>query len=98
MLERAIDRAVNTPAPTKQQYPALLFSGCQDTEFSYDTVVQRAAERRVHADGHRRACRTGAMTTPQALHDAIRKRLPSQSLPQTPQLFGSREAKNGPLF
>ena len=37
MFERAIDRAINTPAPTKLRYPAVLFSGCQDTEFSYDT-------------------------------------------------------------
>ena len=38
LFERAIDRAINTPAPTKLRYPAVLFSGCHDTEFSYDTA------------------------------------------------------------
>ena len=98
LFERAIDRAINTPAPTKLRYPAVLFSGCQDTEFSYDTVVQRAAERRVHAVGDRRAAGCRASTTPRALHDAIRQKLPAPSLPQTPQLFGSRDAKLGRLF
>ena len=43
------------PAPTKLRYPAVLFSGCQDTEFSYDTSFNRPPERRVHASRHRRA-------------------------------------------
>ena len=44
------------------------------------------------------ALKDPAITTPKALYAAIRKRLPSQSLPQTPQLFGSRAAKAWPLF
>jgi hypothetical protein len=97
VFERAIDRAVNTPAPTKLRYPALLFSGCQDTEFSYDTSFNRrpnGAFTRTAID----ALQDTSLATPRALHDAIRKRLPSQALPQTPQLFGSREAKMGRLF
>ena len=97
MIERAIDRAVNTPAPTKLDYPALLFSGCQDTEFSYDTAFNgrpNGAFTRTAID----ALEDAAVKTPKALHDAVRKRLPSQSLPQSPQLFGSRAAKMGPLF
>ena len=97
MVERAIDRAANTPAPTKLDYPALLFSGCQDTEFSYDTSFNgrpNGAFTRTAIE----ALQDASVTTPKALHDAIRKRLPSQSLPQSPQLFGSREAKMGPLF
>jgi hypothetical protein len=96
-FERAIDRAANTPAPTKLKYPALLFSGCQDTEFSYDTSFNRrpnGAFTRTAID----ALEDAGLATPRALHDAIRRRLPSQALPQTPQLFGSREAKEGRLF
>ena len=96
-LERAIDRAVNTPAPTKQQYPALLFSGCRDTEFSYDASFEGRANgafTRTAID----ALRDPAVATPLALYDAVRRRLPSQALPQTPQLYGSREAQLGPLF
>lgn len=97
VVERAIDRSVNTPAPTKLRYPALLFSGCQDTEFSYDTAFQgrpNGAFTRMAID----ALQEGTITTPQSLYDAVRKRLPSPTLPQTPQLFGSPAAKLGPLF
>ena len=96
-FERAIDRAVNTPAPTKLRYPALLFAGCQDSEFSYDTSFNRrpnGAFTRTAID----ALQDASVVSPHALHAAIRKKLPSQALPQTPQLFGSREAKAGPLF
>jgi metacaspase-1 len=96
-VEQAIDRVAFRPAPTKQQYPALLFSGCQDTEFSYDTSFggrPNGAFTRTAID----ALREGTATTPQGLYDAVRKRLPSASLPQTPQLFGSPEAKLGELF
>ena len=96
-MERAIDLAASTPARTKLTYPALLFSGCQDTEFSYDTSFNgrpNGAFTRVAIE----ALADPAVATPRDLHDAIRKRLPSPSLPQTPQLFGSRSAKVGPLF
>ena len=96
-LERAIDLAARTPARTKLTYPALLFSGCQDTEFSYDTAFKgrpNGAFTRVAID----ALEDPAVKTPRDLYDAIRKRLPSPSLPQTPQLFGSRTAKSWPLF
>ena len=97
LLERAIDRAAGKPAPTKLQYPALLFSGCQDTEFSYDTSFNKrpnGALTRTAID----ALTDSAVNTPRALFDAIRRKLPSQQLPQTPQLFGTRADKAGPLF
>jgi hypothetical protein len=97
LFERAIDRAAGKPAPTKLGYAALLFSGCQDTEFSYDTSFNKrpnGAFTRAAID----ALSDKAIDTPRALHDAIRRRLPSQQLPQTPQLFGSRADKQGPLF
>ena len=97
VLERAIDRAVDTPAPTKLRYPALLFSGCQDTEFSYDTSFHsrpNGAFTRTAID----ALQDASIASPRALYDAIRHKLPSQALPQTPQLFGSPEAQLGRLF
>ena len=97
LFERAIDRALNTPAPTKRRYPAVLFSGCQDSEFSYDTAFHgrpNGAFSRVAID----ALREGNITTPRELYDAVRKKLPAPSLPQTPQLFASRSAKEGRLF
>jgi len=97
LVERAIDKVVNKPAPTKQQYPALLFSGCQDTEFSYDTAFNgrpNGAFTRTAID----ALQDAAIATPKAWYAAICARLPSAQLPQSPQLFGSVEAKNGPLL
>ncbi len=97
LLERAIDRARNTPAPTKLRYPAVLFSGCQDAEFSYDTSFSgrpNGAFTRVAID----ALDDPRIATPSALHEAIRQKLPSPSLRQTPQLFASREARMGRLF
>jgi hypothetical protein len=96
-LERAIDRAAGTPAPRKSDYPALLLSGCQDTEFSYDTSFNgrpNGALTRTAID----ALQDPAISTPRAWYDAIRMHLPSPAIPQTPQLFGSRDAKMGPLF
>jgi hypothetical protein len=97
LLERAIDRTVNKPAPTKERYPALLLSGCRDTEFSYDTAFNgrpNGAFTRTAID----ALRDPKITTPLAWHAAIAAHLPSPKLPQSPQLFGSHEAKNGPLL
>jgi metacaspase-1 len=97
LFERAIDRAINTPAPTKLRYPAVLFSGCQDTEFSYDTSFNGRANgafTRVAVD----ALQDLSISSPRELYDAVRKKLPAPSLPQTPQLFGGRDAKTGPIF
>jgi metacaspase-1 len=96
-FERAIDRAAGTPAPTKMQYQALLFSGCQDTEFSYDTAFKgrpNGAFTRTAID----VLKDATIASPRALYDAIRQKLPSRLLPQTPQLFGDETAKTGPLF
>ncbi len=66
LFERAIDRAINTPAPTKLRYPAVLFSGCHDTEFSYDTSFNgrpNGAFTRVAID----ALQDASIATPRAL-------------------------------
>ena len=88
---------MKTPARTKLSYPALLMSGCQDTEFSYDTSFNgrpNGAFTRTAID----ALADPSITTVRAWYDAIRTHLPSQALPQTPQLLGSREARGWSLF
>jgi hypothetical protein len=94
--DRIVLAARTRPSSRRETYPALLLSGCKDVEFSYD------------ADFNGRP--NGAMTrvalealkekpaTPQEWFRAIRKRLPSQTYPQTPQLFGGLKAKKGPMF
>ncbi len=96
-FERAIDRAINAPAPKKLASRALLFAGCDDSEFSYDTSFggrPNGAFTRTAID----ALADPAVSTPHALYDAVRRHLPSPLFPQTPQLFGSEEARNWPLF
>lgn len=96
-VEQAIDRAASKPARARLRDVAVLFSGCQDTEFSYDTSFggrPNGAFTRTAIE----ALQDSAITTPKALHDAIRRRLPSAALPQTPQLFASRAAQLDELF
>ena len=53
---RARDRSRGQHAGADEAaYPALLFSGCQDTRVQLRHLVQWPPERRVYADGHRRA-------------------------------------------
>jgi hypothetical protein len=77
-------------------YPALLLSGCRDVEFSYDANFDG------RANGALTRAAIGELrnnpATPQDWFKAIREHLPSQQYPQTPQLFGSRTAKKGPMF
>ncbi len=96
-FERAIDRAARAPAPTKHSYPAVLFSGCQDSEFSYDasfTNRPNGVFTRTAID----VLQDTRINSPRAFHEAVRKLLPSNAFPQTPQLFGCDEAQLGPLF
>ena len=79
----------------RARHAALLLSGCQDLEYSYDawfggrangafTYVALAALRELPAGGSYRDWMT-----------AIRLRLPSQDHPQTPGLLGSGSQKRG---
>ncbi len=89
--------ARHAPAPARLSYPAVLFSACQDHELSYDTEFAgrpNGAFTRTALD----ALAQGADTTPQAWFDRIRRQLPSDTYPQTPQLSGAAGALAGPLF
>jgi hypothetical protein len=96
MRER-IQQVAQTPrAATTQKYPALLLSGCRDVEVSYDAYFNGRANgalTRVALD----ALKTNP-ATPRAWWNEIRKALPSAQYPQSPQLYGSKVAKGGPLF
>ena len=96
-LRARIPLAVGAPTFSGgEKYPALLLAGCKDVEYSYDAVFNNRPN--------------GAMTraalealkqnpaTPQDWFRVIRTMLPSQQYPQTPQLFGGRNAKKGPMF
>jgi hypothetical protein len=96
-MRARIPIAARTPTFSRgSKYPALLLSGCKDVEFSYDAdfggrangAMTRAALEALAANPQ----------TPQEWFKAIRKRLPSQQYPQTPQLFGGTAAKKGLMF
>lgn len=95
-LREAIEIAARAPSVSRQKYQALLLSGCRDVELSYDAIFggrPNGALTRVAIDTLRENPRT-----PQEWYALIRDVLPSQAYPQTPQLYGSRSAKSGPIF
>jgi hypothetical protein len=93
-LDRVAELAGGAPA-ARQKYPALLFAGCRDTQFSYDANFNGRAN--------------GAFTyfaiqalkkkpkTPRKWMAMVRNRLPSSIHPQTPQLYGAAAAKDGAM-
>jgi hypothetical protein len=96
MLDR-IRRAAPLARASRQKYPALLLSGCKDVEVSFDGYFDgrpNGALSRVAID----ALESSAPESPREWHQLIREKLPSIDYPQTPQLYGSRSAKRGPLF
>lgn len=89
--------AMRAPVSSKgEKYPALLLSGCKDVEFSYDADFNgrpNGAMTRVAIDALKKKPKT-----PQEWHTEIRRRLPSQMYPQTPQLFGGTAAMKGRML
>jgi hypothetical protein len=97
-LRERIPLAMRAPVSyaKAEKYPALLLSGCKDVEFSYDADFNgrpNGAMTRVALEALKKKPKT-----PQDWYTEIRKRLPSQMYPQTPQLFGGTHAKKGPMF
>jgi hypothetical protein len=95
MLNKARRLSVAVRA-ARQKYPALLFSGCRDTEYSYDAVFNgrpNGAFTRVALEVLKKNPQT-----PKIWMTEIRKHLPSNIHPQSPQLYGSLKAKEGPMF
>jgi hypothetical protein len=92
-----IPLAMRAPSSSRgETYPALLLSGCKDVEFSYDADFggrPNGAMTRAALDALKQN-----PATPRDWFKAIRQKLPSQMYPQTPQLFGGRTAKKGPMF
>jgi hypothetical protein len=85
-------RAIRPSSPPGR-YASLLMAGCQDTEYSYDAVF----EGRANGAFSFVALRCLADLPPKATYlgwfKAIRRRLPSQQYPQTPNLYGSAAMK-----
>jgi hypothetical protein len=82
-------------ASTKQKYPALLFAGCKDVQFSYDASFGGKP------NGAFTFFALQALTkkpkTPRDWMKMITTHLPSSIHPQSPQLYGATAAKDGPM-
>ncbi len=81
---------------TRQKYAALLAAGCQDIQSSYDAEFSGRANGAFTYVALRALGKNPA--SPKAWMAEIRKHLPAPVYPQTPRLFGSRTARNGPMF
>jgi hypothetical protein len=81
------------PASPPGRGTALLMSGCQDTEFSYDANFAgrpNGAFTYVALRALQSMSRTANYT---AWHRAIRQSLPTQQYPQSPNLYGTTTQK-----
>lgn len=87
-----VRRAIRRSSPPGR-YAALLMSGCQDTEYSFDAFFNG----RPNGAFTFVALDTLASLSAKATYDdwfkAIRKVLPSQQYPQTPNLYGSKKMR-----
>jgi len=86
---RRARRAASPPG----RYAALLMAGCQDTEYSYDAYFQGRPNGAFTFVAIRALATLPAKATYRDWFAAIRKVLPSQQYPQTPNLYGSTSMK-----
>lgn len=80
------------------RYAALLISGCQDTEYSYDAYFNGRPNGAFTFVALRELAKLASTATYRQWYDSIRKALPSQQYPQTPNLYGSSRMKRWKIF
>jgi hypothetical protein len=81
------------PASPPGRHHALLMSGCQDTEYSSDAWFQGRANGAFTFVALKELARLPATAKYKDWHAAIRKTLPSQQYPQSPNLYGTSSMK-----
>lgn len=87
-------RAASPPG----RYAALLMAGCQDTEYSYDAYFRGRPNGAFSFVALRALENLNTKATYTTWFKEIRKMLPSQQYPQSPNLFGSSSMKKWKLF
>lgn len=90
---RAIRRS-NPPG----RHAGLLMAGCQDSEYSYDASFHGRPNGAFSFVALRELAKLPANASYQSWYNAIRKALPSQQYPQTPNLYGSKSMKAWKVF
>lgn len=81
------------PSSPPGRYGGLLLAGCQDTEYSYDAYFEGRPNGAFTFVALRALSKLPAKATYMEWFKAIRKVLPSQQYPQTPNLYGSQSMK-----
>lgn len=76
----------------------LLLSGCQDVEYSYDAYFRGRPNGAFTWVALRALAKLPARATYSDWYAAIRRALPSQQYPQTPNLYGSRAMKGAKVL
>jgi len=90
-------RATRTSSPPGR-YAALLMAGCQDTEYSYDAYFQGRPNGAFSFVALRALAKLELGANYAGWFKAIRRALPSQQYPQSPNLFGSSAMKRWKVF
>lgn len=80
------------------RYGSLLLSGCQDVEYSYDAWFQNRPNGAFTFVALETLKHLKAGATYLDWYRAIRKILPSQQYPQSPNMYGSRAMKKWKIF
>lgn len=92
VAKMGLTRALHRSSPPGR-YASLLMSGCQDTEYSYDAWFQGRANGAFTYVALRALASLPAKATYRDWYNAVRKALPSQQYPQTPNLYGASSMK-----
>jgi len=92
MAKLGTRRAFRKSSPPGR-YAALLLAGCQDTEYSYDAYFKGRPNGAFSFVALRALAKLPAKATYSDWFKAIRKALPSQQYPQSPNLYGSSSMK-----
>jgi hypothetical protein len=90
-------RAFRSSSPPGR-HAALLLSGCQDVEYSYDAWFNGRPNGAFTFVALRELAKLTKTSTYAQWHKAIRKALPSQQYPQTPNLYGSTSMRRWRVF
>ena len=92
-----VRRAIRGSSPPGR-YAALLMAGCQDIEYSYDAWFRGRPNGAFSYVALRALKGLKATATYRDWFAAIRRDLPSQQYPQSPNLYGSRRMKRWPVL
>ncbi len=90
-------RAIRRSSPPGR-YGALLLSGCQDTEFSFDAWFRNRPNGAFTFVALRELAALSPRATYANWYRRIRAALPSQQYPQTPNLYGSSSMRSWRVF